>query len=135
MLMSIGQFAFETDTALFDQLRRRRSWRHPASDRVAARPARQFAGPDEDSISLSGRIYPGQLGNPDSLTELAEMADTGQAWSLVGGEGEVYGAFVILSQDETHRALLPDGRGLVIDFSLDLTRVDDDEAEEGQARR
>ncbi len=131
MLGSLGMFTFEIDTALYDQIRRRRSWRHPSNDRVGARPASQYAGPGDDQVNLSGRIYPGQLGNPDSLQELAEMAETGQAFPLVDGEGVVFGAFVIESLDEVGRELMTDGMPRAIEFSIDLKRVDDEAGETG----
>lgn len=52
------------------------------------------------------------------------MADVGEARSLVDGAGYIYGAFVITALDEKHKAILPDGTPLRIDFSLDLLRVD-----------
>lgn len=132
-LMSIGMFSFEIDTALFDQLRRRRSWRHPSNDRVNNRPAFQFAGPGDDDISLSGRIYPGQIGDAAAIDQLATMAATGQAFPLVDGEGDVYGAYVIVGLDETKRQIGASGKPAVIEFSLDLKRTDDDEGESGAA--
>ncbi len=133
MLASLGMFTFETNTALFDQLRRRRSWRHPSNDRVGARPASQFAGPGDDLITLPGKIYPGQLGDPASIDQLAEMAGTGQAFPLVDVEGDVFGAYVITDLDETRRELMAEGKAAVIEFSLELKRVDDDEGETGAA--
>tara|TARA_R110002167_G_scaffold12963_4_gene54854 strand:- start:3186 stop:3605 length:420 start_codon:yes stop_codon:yes gene_type:complete len=133
MLMSLGMFTFEIDTAPFDQLRRRRNWRHPTNDRVGARPAGQFAGPGDDVVGLSGKVYANQIGNPQALSELAEMADTGQAFTLVDGEGDVYGAYVIEGLDETGRSFTADGKAQVIEFSIDLKRADDDEGETGAA--
>lgn len=133
MLLSLGMFAFEQDTALFDQLRRRRSWRHASGDRVGARPSSQYAGPGDDLISLGGKLAPGQLGNKESLEELAEMADAGEAYPLVDGEGFVYGAYVIEGIDEDKRYFMVDGAPRLVDFSIDLKRVDDDEGETGAA--
>lgn len=133
MLAAIGMFTFETSTALYDQFRRRRSWRHPSNERVGARPASQFAGAGDDVFNLVGRIFPGQLGDPASIDELARMAGTGQAFPLVDGEGVVYGAFVIENLEETGRELMDGGTPRVIDFSIDLKRVDDDEGEAGAA--
>lgn len=131
MLMSLGMFAFETQTAPFDQLARSREWRHPGSDRVGHRPATQFAGPGDDQITLSGRIYPGQLGSASATTDLAKMADSGEAFSLVDAEGDVYGAFVIVRLTETGRSILDNGKAAVIEFQLELKRVDDDQGETG----
>ena len=132
MLLSLGMFAFSIDDAMFDQLRRRRTWRHPSGDRVGGRPVGQFAGPGDDTISLAGAVAPGQLGRREALDELAAMADVGAAYPLVDGEGYVYGAFVIEGLDETKKHFdLTQAR--LIDFSLDLRRMDDDAGETGDA--
>lgn len=127
MLMALGDFVFSIDTVLFNQLQRKRSWRHPSNDRVGARAASQYAGPGEDTISLGGLHAPGQIGAFDALDALAGMADTGRAFPLLNGEGDVYGAFVITDLDETKRNFLVEGQPLAVDFTLALKRVDDGE--------
>ncbi len=127
MLMALGSFIFSIDTALFNQLQRKRSWRHPSNDRVGARAASQFAGPGDDTVSIGGLLAPGQLGRHDALEQLAGMADTGRAFPLLNGEGDVYGAFVITDLDETKRNFLVEGQPLAVDFTLSLKRVDDDQ--------
>ena len=62
-----------------------------------------------------------------SLDKLRDMAGTGNAWSVVDGAGQVYGAFVIQGIDEGMKELGPDGRPRKIEFSIDLLRVDDQE--------
>ena len=54
MLLAIGMFVFEIPNVLFDQLKRRRSWRHPTSERVGARAASQFAGVGDDNLTITG---------------------------------------------------------------------------------
>lgn len=129
MLLALGSFIFEIDNLLFDQIRRRRSWRHPSGDRVGARPSSQYAGPGDDSINIKGLVADGQLGKAAAIAELAAMADAGGAYPLVDADGNVMGAFVIESLDEDLKHWHPSGVPMVIDFSLDLKRVDDDEAE------
>lgn len=129
MLLAIGMFVFEVPNVLFDQLKRRRSWRHPTSERVGARAASQFAGVGDDTITLSGVLAPGVMGRKDALEDLAAMADQGRSWSVVDGDGFIYGAFVILDLDETKRELLENGQAVMIDFSVNLQRVDDDEGD------
>lgn len=129
MLLAIGMFVFEVPNVMFDQLKRRRSWRHPTSERVGARAASQFAGVGDDTITLSGVLAPGVMGRKDALEDLAAMADQGRSWSVVDGDGFIYGAFVILDLDETKRELLANGQAVMIDFSVNLQRVDDDEGD------
>lgn len=127
MLMCLGDFVFSIDTALFHQLQRKRSWRHPSSDRVGARPASQFAGPGDDTVTLAGLVAPGQLGRREAIEQLVKMGDEGAAWPLLDGEGDHYGAFVITDLDETARHFVTGGKALAVDFTVALKRVDDQE--------
>lgn len=129
MLLAIGMFVFEIPNLLFDQLKRRRSWRHPTSERVGARAASQYAGEGDDTLSISGVLVPGVFGRRDALEDLAAMAKQGRSWPVVDGEGFVYGAYVILDLDETKRQILDGGQARVIDFTINLLRVDDDEGD------
>lgn len=133
MLLALGEWIFATDSAGFNQLQRKRSWRHPSGDRVGARPASQFAGPGDDTVTLSGVLAPGFAGNRDALDDIAAMADAGRAYAVVDGEGYVYGAYVITDLDETKRELLIDGMARLCDFTISLKRVDDDEGETAAA--
>lgn len=127
MLMSWGKFIFSIDNLLFDQLRERRSWRHPSGDRVGVAPSYQYAGPGEHSLSLGGLLAPGQIGRRDALDDVARMAGTGQALPLIDGEGYVYGAFVVTGLDTSKTHFLKFGQALKIDFTIDMVRVDTDE--------
>lgn len=129
MLLALGMFDFSIDTALFNQLQRRRNWRHPSGDRVGARAVSQFAGQGDDTITLGGLLAPGQIGHAEALDDIALMADAGAAYPLLDGEGYVYGAFVITDLDETKRNFLVDGQALTVDFVITLKRVDDDQGE------
>ncbi|MFY0399956.1 phage tail protein [Brevundimonas naejangsanensis] len=128
MLLALGMFVFGMDSLVYNQIQRRRSWRHPTNDRVGARPAGQFAGPGEDVITLPGVLAPGLTGRREALDELAAMADAGEAYTLVDGDGEHFGAYVITDLDETRRHITIDSQPRLIDFTLTLKRMDDDVA-------
>ena len=129
MLMSLGQFVFGLDTLAFETLRRQTAWRHPSNARVGARPARQFVGQGDDSITLSGILAPEFKGTARSLLTLRDMADGGKAFALVSGAGDVFGAWVIESLGETGTLFHHDGRPRRIEFELQLARVDQGQAE------
>lgn len=129
MLFSLGQFTFGLLTLPTDQLRRQTAWRHPSNSRVGARPARQSLGPGEDSINLSGVLAPEFKGSTRSLLTLREMANSGKAWALVSGAGEVFGAWVIESLSETRTVLIDNGAARRIEFDLQLAAVDDERAD------
>ncbi|WP_244146567.1 phage tail protein [Paraburkholderia sp. BCC1876] len=54
------------------------------------------------------------------------MGDAGDAYVLVDGAGNVYGAFTIMTQTETQTYHTPEGIPRKIEFSLTLKRVDDE---------
>lgn len=125
-LMALGLFVFELKTIPYQQLQRAREWRHPANARIGKRPSRQYIGPGDDTLTLSGTLYPEITGGRVSLAAITAMADTGQAWTLLEGDGLYYGLWVIESIDETHSLFFDDGAARKIDFDLALARADDD---------
>ncbi|MGV4733191.1 phage tail protein [Burkholderia pseudomallei] len=125
MLMSLDQFVFSIKTAPFHELKRRRSWKHARRSRVGARDSSQYVGQGDDGVSLDGMVVPTQIGAIASIDELARMADFGDAYVLVDGMGNVYGAYVITALDETQRHHTPEGIPRRIEFTLTLERVDD----------
>lgn len=124
MLMSLGMFPFSLSTLAHEDLSRRTAWRHATAQRVGARDATQYVGPGEESISFGGTAHADLTDGRAQLDRLREMANTGQAWPLVDGTGTVFGAFIIQTLDEKHKALFPDGTARAIDFSIELLRVD-----------
>lgn len=129
MMMALGLFVFATQTLPYQQLQRTTNWRHPSNSRLGKRPARQFIGPGDDSMTLSGTLYPELTGGRVSLALVRAMAETGMAWPLLEGNGTFYGLWVIDSIDETGSVFFADGSARKIDFSLKLDRVDDEQVD------
>lgn len=131
MLMCLGQFPFTTDTLTFTEIQRQRSWQYADSAVAKGRKKRQFIGSGDETISLPGLIYQEHgFGNRFAIDELAAMADTGQGHVLVDGSGYLYGVYTIDSIDETKQVLLFNGVPRKIDFTIKLTRVDDERIEQ-----
>lgn len=126
MMMTYGMFVFGLDTAAYQELQRQTQWRHAAQNRIGSRPLRQFMGPGDDTIVLTGTLLPQFTGGQQHLDELRAMADEGAAWPLIEGTGYNYGLFIIesLSERKTHQ--MRDGAAQRIQFDLSLTAVDDD---------
>lgn len=129
MMMTYGTFVFSLSTAAYEQLQRQMTWRHASSERLGARPARQYVGPGDDSISLQGTISAELVDNLQVLDELRELADQGKPQALVEGSGRVYGAYLLVSLSETRKEFFPDGTPRLIEFQLQLERDDDGTAE------
>lgn len=129
MMMAYGMFVFALGTAPYQELQRQTAWRHEAQGRVGRRPARQYLGPGDDTITLTGTLLPHFTGGQQNLDQLRAMADEGAAWPLIEGNGTYYGLFVIESLQETKSHQMRDGSAQRIAFSLTLQRVDDRRAD------
>lgn len=127
MLMSLGQFVWGIHTLAYQQLQRQTSWRYASNNRIGKRAASQFLGPGEDKITLAGWLSPELAGDSTSLDALREMADKGEPYVLVSGTGEVFGLWEIHSITETDTLFYPNGTPRRIEFSLSISRVDDDQ--------
>ncbi|MGV7962313.1 phage tail protein [Photorhabdus tasmaniensis] len=124
MMAALGLFVFMLKTTPYQSLQHQQSWRHAFNSRIGIRPAWQFLGPDNDTMTLSGSLYPEITGGRLSLVALQVMADSGKAWSFIDGSGTIYGMFVIESIDQTKTEFMSDGAARKIDFTLTLRRVD-----------
>ncbi|MCA6220078.1 phage tail protein [Photorhabdus antumapuensis] len=125
MMAALGLFVFMLKTTPYQSLQHQQSWRYGFNNRIGARPAFQFMGPNNDTITLSGALYPEITGGRLSLLALQLMAESGKAWSFLDGSGTIYGMFIIESIDQTKSEFFTDGTARKIDFTVTLRRVDD----------
>lgn len=125
MMMALGFFVFSLHTASYQEMQRQLAWRHASLPRVGDRPASQFIGADDETITLNGVLLPELAGTPLSLDVLQGMAATGDAWPLIEGTGRIYGLYVIESLQTTRSLFFQDGAARRIDFTLSLKRVAD----------
>ncbi|WP_454711110.1 phage tail protein [Cupriavidus nantongensis] len=126
MMMALGQFVFSLDTAPYQDFQQQIGWRHPANSRTGRRPARQFLGPDDETITLAGVLAPELTGGDDSIDDLRKLGDSGEAHVLIEGTGRYYGLFVVETMQVTRTYFFQDGKARRIEFTLKLTRVDDE---------
>ncbi|MGM0985414.1 MAG: phage tail protein [Pseudomonadota bacterium] len=129
MMMAYGMFVFELKTAPYQQLQRQASWRQAGQARVGHRPSRQFLGPGDDTITLTGTLLPQLTGGQSHLDALRAMADEGAAWPLIEGNGTYYGLYVLERLDEDKSHQMRDGSAQRIGFTLTLQRVSDERSE------
>jgi len=125
MMMCLGMFVFGMPTLAYQEFQRETEWRHGSTSRIGARPARQYLGPGDDTVTLPGLLVPELCGSALSLDVLRIMADSGRAWPLVEGTGRIYGLYVIESLSETRTLFFQDGAARRIEFTLKLSRVDE----------
>ncbi|WP_270804591.1 phage tail protein [Aeromonas sp. QDB66] len=128
MMMTLGWFVFMHSTVAPQSQQDEWGWRHPGNNRVGARPAYQFLGPDDETSTLSGVLYPELTGGPVSLDMLRQMGDSGEAFPLIQGDGVMRGSFVIEGISTTRTEFFSDGAARKIEFSIKLKRVDDNDS-------
>jgi hypothetical protein len=123
--MTLGMFIFGMDTAAYQSFRRSRDWRHALSERHGARDAAQYVGPGADLITLGGLLVPELGADFAAIETLAQMAETGDTYPLIDGQGFILGNYRIVHIDEEYLSIMAGGAPRHIDFTIDLERGDD----------
>jgi len=125
MMLALGLFVFMRQTLPYQTMQRDSTFRWPSNARMGKRNAFQYTGPENDTITITGELFPEITGGTLSLSAVRLMAEQGKAWPLIEGTGMIYGMFVINSVSETGALFYPDGSPRKINFTLKLTRVDE----------
>lgn len=121
VMLALGDFRFSLSTAAYQTLERTSAWRWESVARVGVRPAQQYVGPGEDTVSIDGTVYPSFRGGLGQLDAMRAEADKGEALLLVDGTGKVWGEYCITEVRETQTVFFSNGMPRKIDFSLSLT--------------
>lgn len=120
VMLMIGNFAFTTETATYETLSRTTSWRWAKTDLIGNTPSYQFVGEGDQTISISGAIYPYQFGKQASIDTLKLMAKAGEAYLIVNKRGSSLGYWIIQSVSENESRHFADGTPRKNAFSLSL---------------
>jgi hypothetical protein len=126
VMMKLGAYTFSMETAAYQELKRTTPFRWAAQNRVGLRPALQFVGPGQESIELSGTIYPLYKGGIGQLNQMRQQAGTGTPLILVDGLGNIWGKWCIEEIQETQTVFLPGGIPQKQSFSLRLGNYGED---------
>lgn len=124
MLLTLGEFVFWAFGTPFSTIDRDTKWTIADHKRVGARPLLQFVGPENDSITIAGTLYPQLTDGAVSIEALRVLGDAGESLPLVDEAGWVYGLYAIESIKEKQAAFMYGGPQK-IDFTLQLLRDDD----------
>ena len=124
-LAMLGYFAFNINTAPYTQMSESRTYRHARNSIVGGRPRGQYIGEGEETLSLSGILYPEVTGGKSNLYYLERMAKEGNAYTLITEGFKFKGMYVIDQINTTDSHFFKDGVARKIEFTLDLTKTDD----------
>ena len=131
-MMAIGDFRFSIETAAYDKLTRTHSYNWPGKARIGRAPALQFTGPGEETISLSGIVYPHFRGGLDQVSAMNTEAAKGEPLQLVDGNGRFWGIYAITKVREGHKFIDGTGTPYKQTFSLDIKAYGDDAPAQGR---
>lgn len=121
-LLLLGPFRFAVGSTAYDQLTRSSAWDWKSVDRVGDMPALQFTGPQNDTITMDGRLTPPLTGGIEQLARMRLMADFGRPLPLIDGTGRVHGMWVIEAIDDTGTNHFRDGYPKLTTFSITLKK-------------
>jgi phage protein U len=124
-LILLGPFRFSLSGAAYDSLSRRSGWDWKAVDRVGQMPALQYTGPQNDTLTLEGRIIPGFTGGIEQLARMRLLAGLGQPMPMIDGTGRVHGLWVIESVEDTGTRHFKDGYPRMVTFNVGLKKYSD----------
>ena len=125
-MMALGEFRFAVDTAAYQELRHSQSWRWQSQERLLRKPAQQFVGAGEETLDLSGVIYPHFQGGLQQIEKLRIQASKGEPLLLVDGLGFVWGLWVVIQIEEGQSFFQGNGQPLKQTFQLRLRRYGED---------
>lgn len=120
----LGRFVFGLNTGSVESLSRNWSFRWASQDRMGTMPAKQFTGISDQTLSLSGMIFPGEIGEAYFIEEMAKEAGKGHPMMLVTNikdVGQVMNWWCITGCQETTSHLDAMNQARVISFSLSLS--------------
>lgn len=133
-LFKLGPLVFSQDGAAPQQFANSSEYRWPAQARLGRRPALQFVGIGEQTIRLSGTIYPGfdptgsgKVVGCKKIHEIRQLADHGLPLDFTDGMGNNYGRWVIRRVEGTDSELMSNGAPRKQEFSVELARYGDDD--------
>lgn len=123
-LMALGMFVFGMQSLPYQEFQRRMSWRHATSERHTERPAAQYVGLGEDTVSFTGVLVPEISGGFGAIDNLIDMASTGDNWPLLDGAGQIWGCYRIVNIDLKGSSIISGGIARRTEFAIDLDRQD-----------
>ncbi len=129
VMIALGSFVFSINTAAYQTLTHSTRYRWQSQERLLRRPAQQFLGIGEETISLDGVIYPEFFeAGLAQITDMRTLAAQGEALDMIDGYGNVLGVYVIDSIEETQNLIVAHGIPLKQTFRMSLKRYGDDGA-------
>lgn len=98
--MMLGTIRFSVLRAAYQELVRSVEHRWAGHEFLGEAPAYQYVGPGEETITLTGTVYPHIPTSWGSIAAMRDLAAKGLPQMLVSGIGDVLGRWVIVRVEE-----------------------------------
>lgn len=128
VMIALGAYRFSLPTAAYQQFQRRTDFPWTGQERLGRAPARQKVRDGDDTITLSGVIYPHYAGGLGQIDAMRAEAGKNQPLMMVDGRGRVFGRWVILSLHESAAEFFADGAPKQQRFRLEMSAYGEDAA-------
>jgi len=128
-LLSLGDHVFEIEPFNFQRLVTETTVKWPAIARFGGRPGRQHTGFGEDPITISGLLYPEELGGGPEFEALRETQRAARpvimmGWAAsTGMAARILGRVVILSVKDTKNRFGPSGMARRMSFDIEVAPI------------
>jgi phage protein U len=130
VLMGWGPFRFECGRTAFEQLRERAAGRWEKHAIIGRRPAGQYLGPDEETVTLRGTIFPiAGIGDAGTVQGLIDAARSGMVTTLAAADGSILGPYRLEKAERVLTDHLPGGSAQKIVYDLEFHAHDDGEGQ------
>ena len=123
-LLQLGDFVFSTNAAAYSSISNSTAWTWAKHDRIGTAPVYQFTGPDSDTKSFAGVVYPHYAGGAGQIDKLRAEADKGTPLRLTNIEGKNLGLWVITSITEEQSAFVAGTKPRKQAYNLSITRYE-----------
>lgn len=122
VMMLLGATVFSVNTNTYSSMTKAAAWQWQSLQVIGKNPRYQYLGKGENTISISGVVYPGQYGSRAQLLLLEQAASLGAPLPMFSGAGVELGAWCVKSYSETQTELFDNGLPRKIEFTLDLVQ-------------
>lgn len=123
IMMQLGPFQFGLQTAAYQEFQRSTAYTWAAQARFGQDDTLQSTGPGEDTITLTGIVYPEHWGGTGQLDAMRALGGQAIAHTMVNGRGQMMGDWVIEGVDERGSVFGPAGIALAQEFTIKLRRA------------
>ncbi|WP_321334870.1 phage tail protein [Breoghania sp.] len=123
-LLALGPHIFTIAPLNFQSIERETEACWPSIPRFGTAPGRQFTGFGEDPITISGLLFPEEMGGRDAYESVRATQAAAQPVLMVGwataSAARVFGRVVILRISDTQSIISREGQGRRVEYEIEV---------------